>query len=337
MAPEAAVAAMLLALALPCRTARAQAGPTPLAADSVRRLLDHGDRAEALAYARGLTRTSPNEATSQAALAVAAMAVQDYELAVKAADRMLKRAPDVSAHQLILGQAYLSHARASPGFGAISKVKRGRAAVERAIELDPDNLDARYTLMQFLLQAPGFAGGSREGARRQAEEIERRDRVLGTRARLEIAIKTGEDSALREVFERAVPIVAALPDTSPEPIGALMAAAGNLDDERLREELTAMIYAASPAHPVAAYHRARLWIIEGERLAEAERLLLAYLARPERRGGSASRAGAHWRLAQLYDRLDREERAKEQYQLAARLDPRLRAGNRIPPRLQAQL
>jgi hypothetical protein len=62
--------------------------------------------------------------------------------------------PGARRSQLILGPAYLSHARAYPGLGAIGKVKRGRAAVERAIALDPDNLDARSTLMQFLLQAP---------------------------------------------------------------------------------------------------------------------------------------------------------------------------------------
>jgi hypothetical protein len=127
-----------------------------------------------------------------------------------------------------------------------------------------------------------------------------------------------------------------LPDTSSEPLGSLMAAAGGLDDPDLREELTARLYAAFTSHPVAAYHRARLWIIERERPAEAERLLLRYLSGPERRGGKASRAGAHWRLAQLYARQDRDQHAKEQHRLAAVLDPRLGA-SRIPPRLEAKL
>lgn len=68
--------------------------------------------------------------------------------------------------------------------------------------------------------------------------------------------------------------------------------------------------AAHREHPVAAYHRARFWIIQGKELAEAERLLLAYLSGPELRSGASSRAGAHWRLGQLYDRLDREGDAR---------------------------
>ncbi|MGI9041395.1 MAG: hypothetical protein ACR2HK_09950 [Gemmatimonadales bacterium] len=123
----------------------------------------------------------------------------------------------------------------------------------------------------------------------------------------------------------------------PPLIGAFLVAAGGLRNEDLRESLTAQVYAAYPDHPVAAYHRARLWVIEGERLQEAERLLLGYLSGPERRGGAASRAGAHWRLGQLYERQDREARATEQYRLAASLDPRLKPGRRSPGRLESEL
>ncbi|MBA3555295.1 MAG: hypothetical protein H0W29_11125, partial [Gemmatimonadales bacterium] len=153
----------LLALA-PIGSGAAQLAP----GDSVRRLVDAGLPNQAYAYARAAALAAPRDPASRAALAVGAMAVEDFDAAVEAADATIAASPDVSAYQLVLGQAYLSHARANFGLGAIGKVKEGRAAVERAIELDPENLEARHTLMQFLLQAPGIAGGSREGARRQA-------------------------------------------------------------------------------------------------------------------------------------------------------------------------
>ncbi|MGI9041396.1 MAG: hypothetical protein ACR2HK_09955 [Gemmatimonadales bacterium] len=136
------------------------------APDSVHRLLRAGQSAEAFAYAGEAVRSAPGDPAAHAAMAVAALAVEDFDVATAAADSALALAPGVSGDQLINGQAYLSHARADPSIGAIGKVKKGRAALERAIELDPDNLEARSTLMQFLLQAPGFAGGSRDGARR---------------------------------------------------------------------------------------------------------------------------------------------------------------------------
>jgi len=42
---------------------------------------------------------------------------------------------------------------------------------ERAVELNPDNLDARADLKEYYEKAPGFLGGSVEKARQQAEEI----------------------------------------------------------------------------------------------------------------------------------------------------------------------
>ena len=337
LARFAASAALSLAVSAAPSPASAQSAPGASPADSVRRLAAVGLADEALAHATAAAGVRPADPSALAALAIGAMAVEDWDAAVAAADALVARAPGISEYELLWGQAYLSHARANPSLGAIAKVKRGRAAVERAIALDPDNLDARATLLQFLLQAPGIAGGSRDDARRQAVEIEARDRARGLLARLEVATVTAGKDELRGVVADALPLIAAAPDSSAGLLGSFLGAAGTLDDNGLREELTARIYAARPDHPVAAYHRARLWIIEGERLAEAERLLLGYLQGPERRGGAASRAGAHWRLAQLYERQDRDDRAKEQYRLAATLDPRLRPGSRLSARVEAKI
>jgi cytochrome c-type biogenesis protein CcmH/NrfG len=58
---------------------------------------------------------------------------------------------------------------------------RGRNAMEQAIALDPDNLDARQGLMQFYARAPWPLGSSGR-ARTQADEILRRDPARGLRA-----------------------------------------------------------------------------------------------------------------------------------------------------------
>jgi tetratricopeptide (TPR) repeat protein len=58
---------------------------------------------------------------------------------------------------------------------------RGRNAMEKAIGLDPDNLEARQGLMQFYARAP-WPLGSGALARTQADEILRRDPARGLRA-----------------------------------------------------------------------------------------------------------------------------------------------------------
>lgn len=326
------VLTLALPVAAPASPAAAQSG----AADSVRTLVDAGHRVAAFDYAREAAADAA-EPDGRLALALGAMAVERFDLAVRAADSAMVLAPERSRVQLVYGQAYLSHARSRPGFGAIGKVKAGRAALERAIELDPDNLEARHTLMQFLLQAPGIVGGSRDGARRQAQEIARRDRVRGLLALLEVAAAGDDLAELEAVFADAVPLMGTPADSGSALMGAFLVAAAAQRDREVREALTHRVYTARPEHPVAAYHRARLWVIQGERLDDAERLLQGYLAGPELRAGVASRAGAYWRLGQLYDELDRKTYATEQYRQAERLDPRLKAGKRLSSRMEAEL
>jgi tetratricopeptide (TPR) repeat protein len=58
---------------------------------------------------------------------------------------------------------------------SISAATKGRAAMEKAIALDPENLDAREGLFQFYLRAPFFVGGSEAKAAAELEEIRRRN------------------------------------------------------------------------------------------------------------------------------------------------------------------
>jgi len=51
----------------------------------------------------------------------------------------------------------------------------GRAAMEQAVELNPNDLDAREGLFQFYNQAPFFVGGSSRKAAEQLAEIRKRD------------------------------------------------------------------------------------------------------------------------------------------------------------------
>jgi tetratricopeptide (TPR) repeat protein len=176
--------------------------------------------------------------------AVSAMAARDYDQAIAAADSAAAIAPDRSATQLVVGQAYLSHARDNPSLSAIGKVKKGRAALERAIALDPGNLDARATLMQFLLQAPGLVGGSRDGARAQAREIERRNRERGLLARLDVATAVGRTEEISGVYDDAMPLLRSPGDGRVVLADALLDAARRVRDKDLRKTLTARVDAA---------------------------------------------------------------------------------------------
>jgi cytochrome c-type biogenesis protein CcmH/NrfG len=83
---------------------------------------------------------------------------------------------------------------------------RGRSAMEKAILLNPDNLDARQGLMQFYARAPWPLGSSAR-ARTQADEILRRDPARGLRAFLVLGRaleKAGNRSEARAAYAIAL-------------------------------------------------------------------------------------------------------------------------------------
>jgi len=228
-----ALLAIVATLQLP-RPLSGQSDP----ADSARRLARAGRVAEALAYGHSAARRSPADPLALLALATGAMAAERYDRAVAAADSALALAPDLPAAQRVAGQAYLSHAREHPSLGAIGKVKTGRAALERAIALDPGDLEARRTLMQFLLQAPAIVGGSIEQAAEEAGEIARRDSVLGLVARIELADANRRQREVAALFARALALVGTPADSTGELGPDLRRIARRLHDRGQRRELS---------------------------------------------------------------------------------------------------
>ncbi|PCI62868.1 MAG: hypothetical protein COB37_05995 [Kordiimonadales bacterium] len=77
------------------------------------------------------------------------------------------------------GAANGQTAQSASIFSALGYAKKSKKAFERAIELDPDHLEARGALVQYLLQAPGIAGGDKDAALVQANEIFARDKSKG--------------------------------------------------------------------------------------------------------------------------------------------------------------
>mgnify|MGYP001564492856 CR=1 FL=1 len=74
-----------------------------------------------------------------------------------------------------------------------------RREFERAVELDPNNLEARSDLLEFYLEAPRAFGGGLDKARQQADVIARLSKAEGHSARARIAMKEKRyDHAERE-------------------------------------------------------------------------------------------------------------------------------------------
>lgn len=118
-------------------------------------------------------------------------------------ERAVKLAPDNANYLADYGGTCLLIADIERSF---TYATRGRDAMEKAIVMDPNNLDARDGLMKFYAKAPWPLEDSSR-ALTQAKEIGRRNSARGLSACLRIAQifeKNGDRSAAREACEAAL-------------------------------------------------------------------------------------------------------------------------------------
>ena len=87
-----------------------------------------------------------------------------------------------SEYFLQLGSAYGLSATKAGLFAKVGFAKKCKAAFDKAVELDPTSINARWSVMEFCRQAPGFLGGGRVAAYVQAAAIKRLDPRRGRAA-----------------------------------------------------------------------------------------------------------------------------------------------------------
>jgi tetratricopeptide (TPR) repeat protein len=150
--------------------------------DQVAELFKQRQWAEARTLLEKTTAAEPGNAEAWASLGQACLALNEHEKAIAALEKATQLDGTKSIYFLQLGNAYgISAVKA----GILSKMglaKKCKAAYDKAVELDPKSIDARWSVMEYCKQAPGFMGGGMEGAYVQAAAIKELDPRRGRSA-----------------------------------------------------------------------------------------------------------------------------------------------------------
>lgn len=112
----------------------------------------------------------------------AALVRGDLVQAIAKLDRAVSINPNNPQAHYYLGLAYGRKAQQSGILRGMSHVKKAKNEWLRAVELDPNSIDARFRLIEFYIIAPGIVGGSAESAMEQAAQIKKFDALDGHRA-----------------------------------------------------------------------------------------------------------------------------------------------------------
>ncbi len=109
--------------------------------------------------------------------------------AIREFEKAVQIEPSNSQFHLWLGRAYGKKAEHSSFLTALGPARRLLKEFETAVKLSPANLDARFDLLEFYLDAPAIIGGGRDKAEDQVNQIAQRNRRLGYLARSRLYIK----------------------------------------------------------------------------------------------------------------------------------------------------
>jgi Tfp pilus assembly protein PilF len=147
-------------------------------------LYEKGDYREAVSLLSSGGNSSNNSAELKFWLGKSCLKARKWDDAVKEMEKAVKMEPSNAMYHLWLGRAY--GARAEHRIVGYNDARRLLKEFKKAAELAPDNITIRFDLLEYYAQAPGIVGGSKDKARREAEEISKLKSVRGYTARATI-------------------------------------------------------------------------------------------------------------------------------------------------------
>ena len=280
------------------------------------RLFEAGKFKEAKTVFEPALESNARDAAAAFYLGRIAIEERKHDRAAEYFETATRLEPKSSTYFLWLGRAYGRAAQEANVLRQPGLAKKTKSAWERAIELDPDNLDARADLIQYYVQAPGFLGGSTAKAHDQAEEIRKRNALRGY---LEIGGLYEREKKLADA-EKAY--LAAAKEKSDRHVGAYRLGVFYQNTGAFEKafELFESMIAANPTEFGALFQIGTTGAMSGQRLDRSAEALEAYLQTTPGRN-DPSLAAAHWRLGMVHEKRQNRQQAKAEYETALRLDP----------------
>ena len=204
---------------------------------------------------------------------------EDYKASAKAFERAVQTHPRDADCHVWLGRALGRRAERMSGLaklGAMSVAGDVRESFERAVEIDPANLEALQSLFAFYAEAPGIVGGGVDKAEPLVSRIAALDRAAGLRAQADLHRRAGRFEQAEAALRQAVEI-------DPDDIGHHLSLASFLARQERFKESDAIydaLLAAHPRDPAVWFSFGKELARAGRRTAQARKLLNQYLSTP---------------------------------------------------------
>ncbi len=175
-------------------------------ADSAQEMLSAGRIDEAIAALNGRLSTTPADAESANLLCRAYFALEDWDRAESSCKKAAELDPDNGRFHLWLGRVYGEKADRANYLLAAALAVKVREEFERAVQLNPKNVEARLDLAEFYIEAPTILGGGEEKARQQAQAVAALDPAREHWIYAHIAEKKKDDATAEREFRQYIQV-----------------------------------------------------------------------------------------------------------------------------------
>jgi tetratricopeptide (TPR) repeat protein len=241
---------------------------------------------------------------------------QEFAAAIPLLERCVAADKGNSKFHQWLGRAVGLNAAQNGITSSVLSIRKVKAELEKAIELDPNNLEARQDLAIMYRAVPGLLGGSNAKAAEQVSYIRRNDPALA--AQLDGDFLAGDkkyDAALTAYNESA--------KLNPRPAILVRISLIHQQKKEWDKSFAALerALAMEANHPFTLYQIGRTAALSGQQLDRGEKCLRAYIAMPEREDlENPSIAAAHFRLGSILEKKGDSPGARAEYETSLKLD-----------------
>jgi tetratricopeptide (TPR) repeat protein len=246
----------------------------------------------------------------------AAMNRNDAEAASALFEKAVAQNPKSAEAHYSLGSAYGSMAQKASLFSQASLAGKTKDEFEKAVELDPNHLEARQGLVQFYTIAPGFMGGSYDKAFAQVNEIRKRDPLMGHRSAAFIySHQKKTDLAKNEYLAE----VKEFPRSARAHLDLGLLHISQKDWKAAGDEFAAAL-ALDPAYMPTVFRIGQLVVLSNGNLAHGEEMLRKYLTYTPK-NDEPPVARAHYWLGQIFEKQGKKAEAKASFAASLKLNP----------------
>jgi tetratricopeptide (TPR) repeat protein len=269
----------------------------------------------------GAIAKSPNDASLHFLLGQSYYQLRDFPRAVASLERAVQLAPNNSEYRDWLGKAYGRKAEESMFLSAMSWARKTHREFEIAVELNPQNYEARRDLIRYEMNAPGTVGGGDEKAVKHIEALEKVDPIQGQLAR-------GEFFATKKRMAEADAVFSKILESNADRAGVYFEVCDYYRERLNAKKMSEAIDKAEMIDPDdrrLKFYKGVLLVMEAKSAGEAEMLLKSYIATVPDNSDLPSHAAALEWLGKLYESQGRVSEATEEYRASLSLDPHNKA------------